>query len=60
MSNRPTASAEPVLNRTALTLEAHIEELRAELASITSRSERHQIEAELQAARVELAALQIA
>ncbi|TNC96132.1 MAG: hypothetical protein FD119_1969 [Stygiobacter sp.] len=38
-----------------MTLEQHIEELRAELQNCISRKERHQIERDIEAARDELA-----
>ncbi|ABS70195.1 conserved hypothetical protein (plasmid) [Xanthobacter versatilis] len=38
-----------------MTLEHHIEELRAELRNAVDAGERHQIEAELEAARAQLA-----
>lgn len=41
-----------------MTIEQHIEELRAELIACDDKRERAQIEAEMQAARAELAALQ--
>lgn len=41
-----------------MTIEQHIEELRAELIACDDTSERAQIEAEMQAAKAELAALQ--
>ncbi|SFI84174.1 hypothetical protein [Methylobacterium brachiatum] len=39
------------------TLQVHVEELRAELASVLSRSERRQIEREFRAAQARLAGL---
>ena len=59
MTNRPGTTA-PALNRTALTLEAQIEELRAELSNCLDRKERRQIEAELKAAHAALMALRAA
>lgn len=41
-----------------MTLEQHIEELRAELRGVNDPCELHQIEAELTAAEAELAALE--
>src|SRR5215207_7771275 len=56
MTNRP-ATPTPALNRTTLTLETQIEELRAELSNCLDRKERRQIEAELKAAYAALTAL---
>jgi hypothetical protein len=56
MTNRPATPA-PALNRTTLTLETQIEELRAELSNCLDRKERRQIEAELKAAYAALTAL---
>lgn len=56
MTNRSTASA-PTLARSTHHLEGHIEELRAELASVLCPAERRQIERELKVARTALATL---
>lgn len=56
MTNRSTSSA-PTLARSTHQLEGHVEELRAELASVLCPVERRQIERELQAVRAELVAL---